>query len=151
VQLQPITLTEAREFVSLHHRHHAAPVGGKFAIGLNDGERVIGVAITGRPVARVFDDGFTAEVTRLCVLDGYQNACSMLYAASWRAARAMGYRKLITYVLGSETGVSLKASGWRCVGAAGGGSWSRANRLRVDSHPLQPKLRFEIGIQAGAI
>jgi len=68
----------------------------------------------------------------------------MLYAASWRAARAMGYRRLITYVLDTETGASVKAAGWKCVGEAGGGSWGRASRPRVDLHPTQRKLRWEV-------
>lgn len=142
--LQPLDIVEANVFVTEHHRHHGPVLSGKFAIGLNDGKKVVGVAIVGRPVARRADNGWTAEVTRLCVLDGHKNACSMLYAACWRAARAMGYRKLITYILGTESGVSLKAAGWQCVGSTPGKSWSRPSRPRVDKHPLQEKLRFEI-------
>jgi hypothetical protein len=145
LSLQPIDLSEAFVFVNRHHRHHIAPVGGKFAIGVNDGRQVVGVAIVGRPVARRLDDGWTAEVIRLCVVDGHRNACSMLYAASWRAARAMGYRKLITYILASEPGTSLKASGWKEVGSTPGRSWSVKSRPRVDKHPLQERLKFEIG------
>lgn len=99
MNLQPLDIAEAQRFVDLHHRHHHAPLSGKFAIGLNDGHgNVVGAAIVGRPVARAFDNGYTAEITRLCVLEGYKNACSMLYSACWRAARAMGYRRLITYI-----------------------------------------------------
>ena len=153
MNLTPITLKEAMRFVDLHHRHHKAPQGGLFAIGLADGDDIIGVAIVGRPVARLLQDGYTAEVTRLCVLDGHHNACSMLYSACWRAARAMGYRKLITYILVSETGNSLKASGFKqkekVIGETcepvlvGGGSWNRAGRPRVDTHPLEQKKLFE--------
>jgi len=143
MELQPITLKEAMRFVDEHHRHHKAPQGGLFAIGLNDGNKVIGVAIVGRPVARMFQNGYTAEITRLCVLDGYYNACSMLYSACWRTARAMGYRRLITYILKSEKGKSLEASGFKLVGEAGGGSWNRLNRPRVDTHPLEQKKLFE--------
>lgn len=142
--LQPITIAEAKVFVSEHHRHHEAPVGCKFAIGLNDGERVVGVVIVGRPIARMLDDGWTAEVTRCCVLDGIKNGCSMLYGAAWRAARAMGYRKLITYTLPEEGGHSLRASNWECVEECGGGSWDRRARPRVDTHPLQEKIRWEV-------
>lgn len=141
--LQPITLREARAFVDSYHRHHKAPQGGKFAIGLNDGENVIGVVIVGRPVARALDDGWTAEVTRLCVLDGHKNACSKLYAAAWRATRAMGYRRIGTYILQTEPGTSLKAAGWKCLGKAGGDTWNSKGRPRVDKHPLQMKLRWE--------
>lgn len=102
MRVTPLTLGEARRFVDDHHRHHRAPIGGLFAIAASSGEDVIGVAIVGRPVARGNQDGLTAEVTRLCVLDDQPNACSMLYAAAWRAARSMGYRRLITYTLVSE-------------------------------------------------
>src|ERR1051326_91546 len=101
--LVPISLRDAREFVRQIHRHHRAPQGGKFAIAVSDGQKVLGVSIVGRPVSRLLDDGWTAEVIRLAT-DGTKNACSMLYSASWRAARAMGYRKLVTYILDSEPG-----------------------------------------------
>lgn len=143
LQLQPVSISEAQRFVTLHHRHHKAPTGGLFAVAVSEGEAVRGVAIIGRPVARMLQDGWTAEVTRLCTL-GDKNACSMLYAASWRAARALGYRRLITYTLKREGGASLRASGWRLVGAAGGGSWSRKNRPRVDTHPLEQKQLWEV-------
>jgi len=143
LELQPITRKEAHAFITEHHRHHRAPVGEKFAIGVNDGVKVVGVVTVGRPVARMLDDGWTAEVTRCCT-DGTPNACSMLYAAAWRAARAMGYRKLITYTLPEEGGASLRAANWKCIGAAGGGSWSCKSRPRVDAHPLQVKFRWEV-------
>jgi len=143
VNLQPISLREARHFVNLHHRHHKAPRGGKYAIGLNDDNEVMGVAIVGRPVARMSDDGWTAEVIRLCVTEGHKNAASMLYQACWRAARAMGYRRLITYTLQSEPGTSLRAAGWRLIGEAGGGTWDRKQRPRVDTHPTEQKLLWE--------
>jgi hypothetical protein len=91
----------------------------------------------------MFQDGFTAEVTRLCVLDQQKNAASMLYAACWRAARALGFRRLITYTLATESGVSLKAAGWVVLGQAGGGTWSRQGRPRVDTHPIGQKLLWE--------
>lgn len=108
----------------------------------NDGDRVVGVAVVGRPVARMLQDGYTAEVTRLCT-DGTPHVASKLYAACWRAARALGYRRLITYILDSEPGTSLVAAGWRLVGAAGGGSWDRKDRPRVDTHPIGQKQLWE--------
>jgi len=90
-----------------------------FAISVADDDAVVGVAIVGRPVSRILDDGLTAEVTRLCALEGSKNACSMLYAACWRAARAMGYCRLVTYTLQSEQGASLRAAGYRLIGKAG--------------------------------
>ena len=142
--LQPLTLAEARRFVDLHHRHHRAPQGGLWAIGLNEAEQVVGVAIVGRPVARLFDDSWTAEVTSSCLLEGHPNAASKLYAACWRAARAMGYRRLITYVLKEESGTSVRAAGWRELYTTAGGTWNRPDRPRVDRHPLGPKVLWEV-------
>jgi len=147
MEIIPMTLKEAKRFVDLHHRHHHAPQGGKFAIGLSGDNEVVGVAIVGRPVARMLDNGFTAEITRLCVLEGHHNACSMLYAACWRASRAMGYKRLITYILQSENGGSLLASNFRLVGSAGGGSWNCPSRPRVDTHPLEQKKLFEVRLE----
>lgn len=144
LEICPITLREARDFVGRHHRHHAPPPGGLFAVGAALASEIVGVAIVGRPVARLLANGYTAEVTRLCTT-GERNACSMLYGAAWRAARALGYRRLLTYTLPEEGGSSLRASGWRLVGVAGGGSWARPSRPRVDTHPLQAKLRWERG------
>lgn len=145
LEVQPITRKEAHAFVAQHHRHHKPAVGDKFCIGLNDGERVVGVIVVGRPVARAFDDGWTAEVTRCCVLEGVKNGSSKLYAAAWRAARAMGYRRLITYTLVEESGVSLKAAGWREIyrTADRDRSWSCPSRPRVDAHPLGQKILWE--------
>jgi hypothetical protein len=141
--LVPLTLREANAFVAAHHRHHKPTRGCRFVVGAaRDGE-VVGVAIVGRPVARGLQDGWTAEVTRLCVIASARNVCSMLYGACWRAARAIGYRKLVTYTLPEEGGASLRGAGWTLIGEAGGGSWSCASRPRVDTHPLQGKLRWE--------
>lgn len=108
-----------------------------------EGGMVHGVAIVGRPVARMNDDGWTLEVVRVAT-DGTKNACSKLYRASWKAARAMGYKRLITYTLPEEGGASLRGAGFRLIGEVGGGSWHREARPRVDKHPTQPKLRWEI-------
>src|SRR6185437_14364544 len=100
-------------------RHHLPPNGGKFALAVADETATIrGVAIVAQPVARLLADGWTAEVTRVAT-DGCPNACSALYGACWRAARAMGYRRLVTYTLASEPGTSLIAGGWKCIGEAG--------------------------------
>ena len=141
--LVPVSLRDASSFVEQHHRHHRPPQGGLFAVGCAQDDAVVGVAIVGRPVSRVLQDGWTAEVTRLCTT-GERNACSMLYAAAWRAARALGYRRLITYTLPEEGGASLRAAGWKLIGEAGGGSWDCPSRPRVDRHPTQTKLRWEV-------
>lgn len=141
--LVPMTIRDACAFVTQHHRHHRAPGSlSLFAVGVAEGDEVVGAAIVGRPVARMSCDGWTAEVTRLATT-GHPNACSKLYGACWRAARALGYRKLITYTLASEPGTSLRAAGWRCIGETGGGSWHREARPRVDHAPTQVKIRWE--------
>ena len=141
--LVPCTISDALAFIGQHHRHHAPSPSGLWAVAAAEGDEIVGVALVGRPVARMSQDGWTAEVIRLCVLEGHPNACSMLYAACWRAARALGWRRLITYTLPEEGGASLRAAGWRCLGEAGGGSWSRTNRPRVDRHPTQTKWKWE--------
>ena len=132
LELTPIALDEANAFVSRHHRHHKPVPGAKFCLSVSDGDTVRGVAIVGRPVARMSDDGWTLEVNRVCT-DGARNACSMLYGAAWRAAKALGYRRLVTYTLPEEGGVSLRAAGWRLVGLRGGGNWNVKSRPRVDT------------------
>ncbi len=138
----PCTIAAAKSFVGQHHRHHEPPVSGLFAVAVAHSDDVVGVAIVGRPVARHASDGWTCEVTRLCVLEGHKNGCSMLYGACWRAARALGWRRCITYTLPEEGGASLRGAGWTLLGEAGGGSWSRPDRPRVDEHPLQVKLKW---------
>ena len=141
--LTPITLREANAYVADRHRHHKPRKGlDLYAVGCARGDQIVGVCIVSRPNARHLCDGYTAEVTRLCT-DGTRNACSMLYGAAWRVVRALGYRRLVTYTLPEEGGASLRAAGWRCIGKAGGDSWNRAARPRVDAHPLQAKLRWE--------
>lgn len=142
LELTPITLRETNAFVEQHHRHHGPARGCICCVAVSTGV-VRGVAIVSRPVARMLDDGYTAEVVRCCT-DGMRNACSMLYAAAWRAVRALGYRKLVTYTLATEPGASLRAAGMRVVGEVRGRSWSCPSRPRVDTAPLQDKLRWEI-------
>ena len=143
LELQPISYKESCEFIRQHHRHHLPPQGWKFGIAVNDGEKVVGVITIGRPVARMLDDGWTLEITRCCT-DGTRNAPSMLYGAASRAAFAMGYKRLITYTLQSEPGTSLQCANWRVIGTAGGGTWDRKNRPRVDTHPTEQKRLWEI-------
>lgn len=134
-----LELGEANAFVAQHHRHHRPVVGHKFSIGAVMGEKIVGVAIIGRPVARGRDDGETLEVTRLCT-DGTRNACSFLYGAAAKAAFALGFKRIGTYILASEPGTSLSAAGWRLLGEVKGRSWSCQSRPRVDKHPTQSKL-----------
>ena len=142
LHLQPISYLEACQFITDHHSHHLPPQGWKFGIAVNDGEKVVGVITIGRPVSRNLDDGLTLEVTRCCT-DRTPHVASKLYAAAWRAVKAMGYKKLVTYILEEEPGTSLKAAGWKVYAESKGGSWSRDSRKRIDQHPLQGKLRWE--------
>ncbi len=134
LRLVPVTFRVAAEFVDRYHRHLRPPAGQKFAVGVADGCDVLrGVAIAGRPTARMSDDGLTIEVTR-CATDGAANACSMLYGAAVRAARALGYRAAITYTRADEPGASLRAANWsrvRDIPPAVG--WSRTARPRPNS------------------
>lgn len=118
--------------------------GCKFCVGaVDEGDRLLGVAVVGRPVSRCLDNGLTAEVTRLCT-DGHRNVCSFLYAACARIARCMGYKKIVTYILESENGTSLRASGWNCAGLCGGGDWNASGRPRKPSaNPGKKKLYYK--------
>lgn len=139
----PLPLDEANAYVERHHRHSNPTVGHKFSLGAALGYQIVGVAIVGRPVARPLDDGWTLEVLRVCST-GERNVCSFLYGACWKAARALGYRKLVTYTLATEPGSSLRAVGWRVVGEVTARSWDAPSRPRVDKHPLQERLRWEV-------
>jgi hypothetical protein len=145
LELQPITQKEAFEFIRLHHRHHQAPRGWKFGIALNDGTKIVGVIVVGRPVARKLDNGWTLEVTRCCT-DGTKNASSKLYGAAARAASAMGYKRLITYTLEAEPGTSLVAAGWKSLYTTPGKSWNVKSRPRVDKHPIGQKTLWEAAL-----
>ncbi|MCC8102110.1 MAG: hypothetical protein LIP11_07570 [Clostridiales bacterium] len=142
LEIVPISLREANAFVQQYHRHHKPSVGHKFSIGVSDGEKLAGVAICGRPVSRRMDDGHTLEVSRVCT-DGTKNACSILYGAAYRAAKAMGYRRVITYILESEPGTSLKAAGYRCEGHAGGLEWNGDRKPKDgNQYPHEYKTRW---------
>ena len=141
LMVQPISLKEANAYVSLHHRHRKPVVGHKYSISCVDGDNILhGVAIVGRPVSRYLDDGLSLEVNRLCT-DGTKNACTILYGAAWRAARAMGYRRIFTYILETENGASLRAAGWHCDGQAGGKNWTGERYRQEEMFPLM-KIRY---------
>lgn len=127
----PVTLRDAWAFVDAHHR-----------------QQLRGVAVLGRPVARRPDNGSTIEVTRVAT-DGCRNACSALYDAAARIARALGYARALTYTLASETGTSVRAAGWQLKSVSCGGAWSRHARTRRDLQPLGPKRRWEIDLGTG--
>lgn len=146
-ELVPLELVEAQAFVDKHHRHNVAPHRDKFRIGLALNDELVGVIMVGRPVARHNDDGWTLEAIRCCVLDGYKNACSKLYAAAWRAARNLGYQRLITYTLISESGTSLVAAGAKIIGQtqARPKGWDTPSRRRkmAERYPTEQKTIWE--------
>lgn len=143
----PLELREANALVDALHRHHRPVVGHRFSLGAitSDGQ-LCGAAIVGRPVARMVPKREVLEVTRL-VTDGTHNACSILYAASARAAKALGYRRIQTYTLSTEGGASLRASGWVDEGEAGGGQWIRSDgRPRRSDQPTEVKTRWALDL-----
>lgn len=140
MEIRPITFRCACEFIKKYHRHHSPTVGCKFCIGLFKDENMVGCAVCGRPVSRYLDDGLTCEINRVCT-DGTYNACSMLYGASSRIAKEMGYKKIITYILESENGASLKASNFICEGIAGGLQWT-GKRSKNNNYPKELKTRW---------
>lgn len=139
--IRPCHIRQARDYVKEYHRHNIPPVGGKFAVACYDGDRICGVAIAGRPVARHSDDGTTLEILRCCT-DGTYNACSKLYGAVCRIAFDMGYCRIITYTLESEGGTSLRAAGFRFDGQAGGKQWTGARRRDYYISPAEMKCRW---------
>jgi hypothetical protein len=139
-EIVPISLKQANEYVTENHRHHKAVRGCKFCIALKVENQIVGVAICGRPVSRYYDNGTTLEINRLCT-NGYKNACSMLYGACVRIAKEMGYKKVITYILESENGASLKASNFVNEGIAGGKMWT-GSRKRDNGVPKEMKQRW---------
>lgn len=150
--LRPIDLVTARRFVAEYHRHNIPPVGWKWGVGVECEGVLVGVAMASRPVARNLDDGRTLEVIRTCTT-GAKNANSMLYGAIARAAKALGYSKLVTYTLASEPGTSLRAAGWAaCAEVAAARTWSseghrrqryQENLFGEQRRPMEAKTRWE--------
>lgn len=148
----PITLADAQAFVGKLHRHHKAPVGHRFSIGCQvvDFEtsyarqethyKLVGVVVVGRPVARKTDQYRIAEVTRLCT-DGTKNACSFLYSLAARIAKEMGFDRIQTFILPTESGISLRAAGWTFDGTTHTGTWQTRTNRRTDQ-PTEQKQRW---------
>jgi hypothetical protein len=142
LRIEPTSLRHANGFVARYHRHHPPARGCIFCLSVVEGDRVRGVAIVGRPVGRMLQDGLTCEVTRLCT-DGTPNVPSMLYGRVARIARLLGYLQIRTYTLPEEGGASLRAAGWVLEDEhAGGGAWSSLGRPRCDKHPTGEKWRW---------
>ena len=144
IVVRPCELKDANAFIAEHHRHHKPVQGHRFSLGVTDAAGTLhGAAIVGRPVARLAGSPRDVlEVVRL-VTDGTRNACSALYAAAARAGAAMGYRRIQTYILDSETGASLVAAGWVYEGEAGGGQWKHTDgKPRRTDQPTGMKGRW---------
>ena len=142
--IRPISLNAAREWIATCHRHLRRPVTGwLFGVEvLDDYGTRIGVAMAGRPAARMLQDGITCEITRVAILEGHKNACSFAYGALRRAAIALGYRRVVTYTRADEPGTSLRAAGFRSEGQAGGGEADRPSRRRKPVEDPTPKIRW---------
>lgn len=131
IKAVPIELKDAQNYINEHHRHHQAAHRDKFRLAAMEDGKIVGVVQVGRPVSRFLDDGNTLEVLRLCCADGQKNVCSFLYSRAARIAKEMGYAKIITYILESESGTSLKASGWHQEATnVGGANWNVPSRPR---------------------
>ena len=141
LEAAPLELKQANAFVDSLHRHHDPVHRDKFRVGAMLGGKLLGVVQVARPVARMLDDGKTVEVVRLCT-DGTKDVCSFLYSRAARIAKEMGYEKIITYILCTETGASLRACGWREEATTSGGHWSRPSRKRTTTAPTVPKKRY---------
>lgn len=154
LKIVPLELSEANELVRRLHRHHKPAQGHRFSVGCLDTDKgaLVGAAIVGRPVARMVDHREVLEVVRL-VTDGTKNACSILYAAAARIGREMGYSKIQTYILDTETGASVKAAGWHLeADIAGGGQWKHTDgRPRRTDQPISLKQRWakQLGAPTG--
>ena len=150
LEIIPITIRAANEFVEMYHRHNKKVQGARFAVGCISNNELVAVGIVGRPVARKLDNGLTAEITRLCAKpEAPKNACSFLYGRCWRIWQQMGGKRMITYTFRKEAGGSIRATGWRMIGATKGfgdhlkGWQTRANREKQEN-VKEPKFRWEI-------
>ena len=141
LEIRPCDFKTAQNFVRENHRHNKPPPGHKFSIACYDGDRLVGVCMVGRLVGRYLDDGMTLEVNRCCT-DGTRNACTMLYGAATRAAKALGYKRIFTYTRQTEPGTSLKASNWICDGEAGGTHWTGVRYEQTELQIGEMKVRW---------
>lgn len=146
-----IELSEANEFIAKMHRHHKPVQGHRFSIGVANGNGLCGVAVVGRPVARMTDQKYVAEVTRLAT-DGTRNACSFLYSRAARIAEELAFTEIQTFILKGEPGTSLKACGWECIGDSAGGDWNRPSRGgRRTDQPMEPKVKWRKRLNSSSL
>lgn len=141
MRVVPLTLAQANAYIDEHHRHHKPVQGHRFSIGAEIEGRLVGVCVIGRPVARKTDQYRVVEVTRLCT-DGTPNACSFLYSAAARVAGAMGFDRIQTFILDTEPGTSLRASGWEREGESRGRDGWHSRDGRREDQPETVKVRY---------
>lgn len=145
MEIKPISLRKANEFVKENHRHNLPTAGGKFAISCVQDGKLIGVAICGRPINRCLDDDNTLEVYRVAT-DGTRNSTSFLYNRCKRIGQLMGYERIITYTLQSESGSSLRGIGAKQMSNFKGRQWKvHQNGVRnFQSVFNENKIRWEL-------
>ena len=143
----PLELKEANAFVAAHHRHHAPVKRDKWRFGVvDDNGKLTGVLHAAKPVARMLDDGKTIEIVRCCS-DGTKNLCSFMLGRARRIAKEMGYSKIISYILDTESGTSYKAAGWyKEADTRGGRSWNTPSRPRSTNAPTCDKQRWALNL-----
>jgi hypothetical protein len=143
LRIVPLELRELNALVDELHRHHKPVQGHRFSLGVVDQTGAVrGGASIGRPVARMTNAKEVVEITRL-VTDGCANACSCLYAGAARVAKAMGYKRIQTFILAEEPGTSLLAAGFTKDHTTSGGSWERLSKPnRRHDQPETPKHRW---------
>jgi len=137
----PLTMEQANAFIDELHRHHDSTGRDKFRVGVEIRGKLVGVVQVGNPVARGLCDGKTLEVVRLCS-DGSRNVCSYLYSKAARIAWELGYEKIVTYILDTEDGTSLLASGWHKEADIKGKTWDTPSRPRKTTAPTCDKQRW---------
>lgn len=133
-----LTRDQANAHIVEHHRHHGRVTGHRFIVGAEVDGKLVGVAVVGRPRARLINQYKFVEVSRLCA-DGERNVCSFLYSRCSRIAKELGFRGVFTAILETEHGGSLLAAGWEYAYTTVGGSQDRPSRRRVDKSPTLPK------------
>lgn len=141
MKLAPCTVKAALKQVREWHRHLPELQGGLFAAQcIDDDGNCLGVAVAGNP-AQEWQGTGRIVISRVAT-SGAENACSMLYGALCRAAKALGYSEVWTYTLPTEPGTSLRAAGFIDMGMSDGGEHSRKSRLRKPAKHPEPKRRW---------
>lgn len=86
LNLVPLTVEQAEKFLTSHERHYKSNALPVFALGISDG------AICGAVIVGV--SGEDAELSHI-YSDGESLGYTLLYGAAWRAAKALGYVRMI--------------------------------------------------------